>query len=269
MGLDLPLFATLALVAGPVLFLRSFRDFRTHRLIQNTPTARIRSMPMGLVEIQGEVIPRSTLAAPFSSRPCAYWEVDIATETRRGQWNIVHKNHSGHPFFLQDETGVTMVLPQGSDTRINFGVEEECAGLSLPECYASYLRGENLALRDFWQLSAMRFRERILEEGQHVFVLGTAMPRGRAMTIGEGEAMQATGTEGAREHRMRTLGEQATAVVRKGETQPTFIISQQSERDLLTHLSLRAIAELAGGPTLTLFGLGYWLYTISAGFGPK
>lgn len=269
MGLDLPLFATLALVAGPVLFLRSFRDFRTHRLIQNTPTALIRSMPMGLVEIQGEVIPRSTLAAPFSSRPCAYWEVDIATETRRGQWNIVHKNHSGHPFFLQDETGVTMVLPQGSDTRINFGVEEECAGLSLPECYASYLRGENLALRDFWQLSAMRFRERILEEGQHVFVLGTAMPRGRAMTIGEGEAMQATGTEGAREHRMRTLGEQATAVVRMGETQPTFIISQQSERDLLTQLGLRAIAELAGGPTLTLFGLGYWLYTISAGLGPK
>jgi hypothetical protein len=269
MTLDLPLFATLALVAGPVLFMRSFRDFRTQRLIRNTPTARIRSMPMGLVEIEGEVIPRSTLGAPFSGRPCAYWEVDISTETRRGQWNVVHKNHSCHPFFLQDQTGVTMVLPQGAETQLNAGVEEECAGLSLPECYARYMRGENLAMRDFWQLSAMRFRERLLEEGLHLFVLGTAMPRGRAMTIGEGEEMAATGTEDARVHRMRTLGEQAVAVVRKGETQPTFIISQHSERSLTTHLSLRAYAELAGGPALTLFGLGYWLYTISAGLGPR
>ena len=269
MPLDLPLFASLALIAGPVLFVRSFRDFRTQRLIENTPTARIRSMPMGLVEIQGAVVPCSTLAAPFSGRACAYWEVDISTETRRGQWNVVHRNYSGHPFFVQDETGVTMVLPQGADSRLSPGVEEECAGLSLPECYASYMRGENLALQDFWQLSAMRFRERILEEGQHLFVLGTAMPRGRALTVSEGDALEATGTEDARAHRKRTLAEQAVAVVRKGETQPTFILSQQSERTLTTRLGLRAFAELAGGPALTLFGLGYWIYKISAGFGPQ
>ena len=268
MAFDLPVFASLALVAGPVLFLRSFRDFRTQQLIRNTPTARIRSMPMGLVEIHGSVVPRSVLAAPFSGRPCAYWEVDISTEVRRNQWNVVHRNHSGHPFFLQDETGVTMILPFGADTRINFGVEEECAGLSLPECYASYMRDENLALRDFWQLSAMRFRERILEDGQHVFVLGTAMPRGRALTVGEGDVMQATGTDDPRAHRVRELGEQISAVVRKGESQPTFFISQQSERDVTTLLSLRVIAELTGGPLLTLFGLGYWIYSVSAGLGP-
>ena len=269
MALDIPLFASLALIAGPVLFLRSFRDFRVQRLIQNTPTARIRSMPMGLVEIQGAVVPRSTLAAPFSKRTCAYWEVDISTQTRRGQWNVVHRNHSGHPFFLQDETGVSMVLPQGAETRINFGLEEECAGLSLPECYAGYMREENLALRDFWQLSAMRFRERILEDGQHIFVLGTAMPRGRALMVSDGDQMQATGTEDARAHRLRELSGQAVAVVRKGETQPTFIISQQSERSIAMNLGLRAWAELAGGPALTLFGLGYWIYTISAGLCPR
>ncbi len=268
MSLDLPLFSALAVVAGPVLFLRSFRDFRTQQLIRNTPTARIRSMSMGLVELEGSVVPRSVLSAPFSGRPCAYWEVDISTEARRNQWHVVHRNHSGHPFFLQDETGVAMVLPFGADTRINFGVEEECAGLSLPECYARYLRDENLALRDFWQLSAMRFRERILEEGQHVFVLGTAMPRGRAQTVSEGDAMQATGTDDPRAHRVQELSEQATAVIRKGENQPTLIISQQSERDVATLLSLRVFAELTGGPLLTLFGLGYWIYSISAGIRP-
>ena len=269
MSLDLPLFATLALIVGPILFLRSFRDFRTQRLIQNTPTARIRSMPMGLVEIQGKVVPRSTLSAPFSLRPCAYWEVDISTESRRGQWNVVHRGHSGHPFFVQDDTGVAMVMPDGADARINFGVEEVCAGLSLPECYSQYMREENLALRDLWQLSAIRFRERILEEGQGVYVLGTAMPRGRAVVVGEGEVLAATGTEDARAHRVRELSEQAVAVVRRGEIQPTFIISQQSERELGMRLGLRAVAELTGGPLLTLFGLGYWVYTLSVGLGPQ
>ena len=58
-------------------------------------------------------------------------------------------------------------------------------------------------------------------------------------------------------------------MLRKGENQDTFIISQASQRDLTTTLSLRAIAELAGGPLLTLFGLGYWVYTLSARFGPR
>jgi len=266
---DLPLFATLALITGPVLFVRAFKDFRMQRLIQNTPTAKIRSMPMGMVEVEGEVVPRSVLQAPFSSRPCAFWEVDISTETRRGQWNVVHRNHSGHPFFLDDGTGVAMVMPHGAETRLQHGVEEECAGLSLPECYASYMRDENLALRDFWQLSAMRFRERIIEEGQHVFVLGTAMPRGRAVTVADDEQLAATGTEDPRAHRLRELSDRSTAVLRQGETQPTFILSQQSERDLGMSLGLRAMAELAGGPLLTLFGLGYWLYTISAGIRPR
>ena len=53
-AVELPFWAALALGAGPVLFWRGFRDLRTQRLIQNTPTARIRSMPMGLVEINGE-----------------------------------------------------------------------------------------------------------------------------------------------------------------------------------------------------------------------
>jgi len=199
-ALDLPLFASLAFIAGPVLFARSFRDFRTQRLIQNTPTSRIRSMPMGLVEVQGGVVPRSTVMAPFSNRPCAYWEVDISTETRRGQWHVVHRNHSGHPFFL------------------------------------------------------------------HV---GTAMPRSRALSVGEGDELQATGTEDPHAHRLRELSEQSSAVLRKGEIQDTFIISQQSQRDLTTSLSLRAIAELTGGPLLTLFGLGYWVYTLSARFGAR
>src|SRR4029077_10618268 len=68
-----------ALGAGPYLFYRGFRELRTRQLIPNTPRARIRSMAMGLVEIEGVAEPRSALVGPFSGRPCLYWQVDIAT----------------------------------------------------------------------------------------------------------------------------------------------------------------------------------------------
>src|SRR5262249_50730606 len=95
-------------VFGIVLFVRGFRTWRERRLIQNTPPAKIRSMAMGLVEINGTVEPRSVLAGPFSGQSCAFWEVDISSRTKDG-WRVVHRNASGHPFFIQDGTASALV----------------------------------------------------------------------------------------------------------------------------------------------------------------
>ena len=257
--------ATLALFGGPALFVSGFRDLRVKRLIQNTPTARIRSMAMGLVEISGKIGARSSVAAPFSGRPCAYWQIDIATRGRRRKsWNIVHRNASGNPFFLRDGTGSALIYPHDAECKVTFQIEEECLGLGLPEPYTSYVKalGPQHLL---WQLGAMRFRERILEEGQEVYVLGTAMPRPQVLTISEGEALAATGTDDPHARKVHALHEEATAVVRRGESEPTFIISQTSERMLTVELGARAFLKLVGGPALTVFGFGYWLYAISSG----
>jgi len=257
--------AGLALCAGPALFLHGFRDLRIKRLIQNTPTGRIRSMAMGLVEINGTIAQRSSVTAPFSGRPCAYWQLDISTQGgRRNAWTVVHRASSGQPFFLRDETGVALIYPHDAECRVNFGVEETCLGVNLPEPYASYL-GTLGPGQLMWRLGAMRFRERVLEEGQRVYVLGTAMPRPQVLTISEGETLEATGTEDAHAHTVRALHEEIAAVVRRGESEPTFIISQQSERMLTLELGAKAFFKLVGGPALTVLGLGYWLYAIKSG----
>ncbi len=262
-GLELPFWASLALGAGPVLFWRSFRDLRLQRLIQNTPTSRIRSMPMGLVEVNGEASPRSELTAPFSGRPCAYWQVDIATRTRRNGWTVVHRNASGNPFFLRDETGVALVYPQDATARLNFQVEEECLGISLPDVYAQYLDEQRPAGNALWRLGSLRFRERVLEAGQRVYVLGTAMPRPQSVAISMDDELEATGTEDRRARRLHSLDHETLAVIRRGENESTYIISQQSERELTMQLGLRAMAQLVGGPAFTLFGLAYWLHALS------
>lgn len=264
-GFELPFWASLALGTGPVLFWRSFRDLRMQRLIQNTPTSRIRSMSMGLAEINGEASPRSELTAPFSGRPCAYWQVDIATRSRRNGWTVVHRNASGNPFFLRDETGVALVYPQGATARLNFQVEEECLGLSLPDVYAQYLKEQRPAGSALWRLGSLRFRERVLEAGQRVYVLGTAMPRPQAVAVSMDveDELEATGTDDRRARRVHSLDHETQAVIRRGENESTYVISQQSERELTMQLGLRATAQLIGGPALTLFGLAYWLHALS------
>jgi hypothetical protein len=233
------------------------------RLIQNTPTSRIRSMSMGFVEINGEASPRSQLMAPFSGRPCVCWQVDIATRSRRNAWQVVHHNASGNPFFLRDETGVALVYPKDAKVRLNFQVEEECLGVSLPDVYAGYLREQRPAGSALWRLGSLRFRERVLEAGQRVYVLGTAMPRPQSVTISMDDELEATGTDDRSARRLHDLDHEAQAVIRRGENESTYIISQQSERELTTQLGLRATAELIGGPALALFGLAYWLHALS------
>ena len=264
MNLEIAAFACLGLVGGPVMFLHGFRDFRLRRLIQNTPTSRIRSMPMGLVEVAGSVEPRSSVIAPFSGRPCVFWEVDISTRTRRNGWTVVHRNVSGHPFYLRDETGVAMVYPQGATCRLDAGLEEECLGLTLPDCYSQYLSEQHLAMSTLWRGGMMRFRERMLEPGQAVYVLGTAMPRPQSVSISDDEVLEATGTEDLRARALREHDRESVGVIRRGQSETTFILSQRSERDLTLTLGLRSTAELMGGPILTLLGLGWWLMTMSA-----
>ncbi len=256
--------AILALVAGPGVFIHGWRDLRLRRLIRNTPTARIRSLAMGMAEIVGEVSARSHITAPFSGRPCAYWEVDISTHGRRGSDNVVHRNASGNPFFVRDQTGVALVYPHDAKCTVKWGVEEACSGAALPECYAEYMRtlGPSHAL---WRMDTLRFRERTLEEGVRVFVLGSATPRAQSVSISDDEELAATGTDGSGAQRLWTLDHEVRAVIRRGEADKTFIISQESERDITLDLGLLAFAKLVGGVMFAALGLWYWLYVLSLG----
>jgi E3 ubiquitin ligase len=253
--------AAAAIAGGLWCFVQGLRAMRIVRLIENTPTARIRSMAMGLVEVRGRPQVRSALTAPFSGHPCAYWEVDISTRGKNNSYTVIHRNSSGNPFFLIDETGSALVYPQGAQCRIRYGTEEECFGLQPPSPYAEYLHQHNSFLTATARLSTLRFRERTIEDGMELFVMGTAEPRANAISVSE-----ATGTDddvGSGALVRHQLDHDHVAVIRKGENEGTFIISQESQRDLTTVMRLKAFAMVFGGPLLALAGLGYWLLLLS------
>lgn len=265
MSIEMPVYATLALGAGVYLFFNGFRDLRRLRLIENTPTARIRSMAMGLVEVNGKIEGRSNAFAPFSNKPCVYWQVEIAVRNgRRRSWSTIHRNASGQPFYIRDDTGVAMVYPKGAECHVAHTIEETAHGLMLPDCYSDYMKEHGVWMRHVAGLSSLRFRERVLEGGERVYVLGTAVPRAQVHTVSEIQ-LAATGTDDMRAERIRSADAEVAASIRQGEHEKTFLISHQSERSLTLNLRWMAPLKLTGGPILTVFGLGWWLMKLASG----
>ncbi len=256
-----PVGSVAAVGFGAVAFARGFHSLRLQRLLRDTPTARVRSLAMGLVELQGTVRARSRGTAPFSARPCAWWEVELQTlrRSKNGMrhWGTVHREQSGSPFYLEDDTGAALVYPQGA--RVNAGnkVEEETRGLGVPEPYAGYMAERQLPLRQLWSLGPMRFRERILEEGLNVYLLGRAHPKPHAVPVSmdDEEVLEATGTDAIGAAHVRRYDGGCSAVIRRGANDLAFIISDRSEKTMSLEYGLKAFAGLIGGPVLSLFGL--------------
>lgn len=102
----------------------------------------------------------------------------------------------------------------------------------------------------------MRFCERSLEEGQAVYLLGRAQPRSQSVAVSmDEEVLLATGTDAIGASHVRTHDAHCQAVIRRGRTDPAFIISDRSEKSMSLEYGLKAFGGLVGGPALALSGL--------------
>jgi len=110
-----------AVVAGGA---AALRWIRIARLIEDTPTSRIRSAAQGYVELAGQArpLPDTQNLAPLTQRPCVWWRYRISKKVeggsgknRRTRWQTVASGRSSIPFLLDDETGTCIVKPDGAE----------------------------------------------------------------------------------------------------------------------------------------------------------
>jgi hypothetical protein len=111
-----------AAVAGGGWF--AFRWLHVARMIEDTPTSRVRSAAQGYVELAGRCrpLPGSTNLAPLTQRPCVWWQYRIQRRTgsgrpsrTRAQWHTVSSGRSEQPFLLDDGSGECIVQPGGAE----------------------------------------------------------------------------------------------------------------------------------------------------------
>lgn len=111
--------ATAVVAVGALVgFARSFRLLRRTRLIEDTPTARLRSAPQGYIELEGHarLLPGDPIVAPLSGVRCVWWRYRIQERESSGRprWDTIASGTSDSLFELDDGSGRCVVDPVGA-----------------------------------------------------------------------------------------------------------------------------------------------------------
>jgi hypothetical protein len=102
----------------------AFRYMHVARVIEDTPTSRVRSAAQGYVELEGRARPLDGTInlAPLTQRDCVWWRYRVQHRSesagrggRRERWRTVASGRSGQPFLIDDGTGECIVQPADAD----------------------------------------------------------------------------------------------------------------------------------------------------------
>jgi len=176
----LEFWAAVGAVAGVVLFIRGFIMLREKRIIMNTPSSKIRSAAMGLVEINGAARGPRTIPAGITGEPCYYYRAmawQLRQSGKNESWKKVADESLYVPFFVDDSTGRLLVDPQGAELDIHRNFKDELGGSFfrtnslMPADVNGFLVRNGLTLSE-----RTRLEEYCIKPDYPLFVLGTLSP---------------------------------------------------------------------------------------------
>jgi len=175
--ISLPFWAGLGALAGVYFFVQGFRMLRFKRLVLNTPSSKVRSASMGLVELSGVANGPTTIPAGITGEPCFYYRA-VASQVKesgnRREWQTVADERLFIPFFLQDTTGEMLVNSQGAELDLHCNFKDELGSSFfssrdiMPENIAKFLARYGIV-----PSTEVRLEEWCIKPSDPVFVLGT------------------------------------------------------------------------------------------------
>ncbi len=155
-----------AMVAALLLW-GGFYFIRLKRCIENTPTSKIRSIAMGMVEVHGRANRLYALVAPMTQSACVWYRLRKYSRDRNEKWRLVREVNSGHvPFQVDDGTGKVSINPVGASIKAKVR-QVGYPGQSLLTFNAF---GGSISDDEKWV-------EDVIYEGTSLYVLGYAQPQ--------------------------------------------------------------------------------------------
>ncbi|HKW66527.1 MAG TPA: GIDE domain-containing protein [Terriglobales bacterium] len=173
---DPTIYALVGAGAGVYLFYRGFRMLQRKRLIENTPTSKIRSAAMGLVEVNGLANGPYTIPAPVSQLPCYFHRTMVWIYVQSGKnkrWKKVVDARFHVPFYLEDETGRVLVDPSDAELDIHRDFQQEYQhGLFQDDPIPSNV-SHFLAMHGVERDHPIKIEEYCIKPKNALFILGT------------------------------------------------------------------------------------------------
>lgn len=162
--------------ASAYCFWRTWRFISHIRLIEDTPTCKIRSAPQGYVELEGlgQLMDGPPIIAKLSGLPCVWFRYKIEEYVATGKgnehrWQIIDKGESTEVFWLQDNTGRVVIDPEGADItprhKDSWRSDSSLRGIAHPIFVKSFVLSHSVGGR-------YRFTEERINSGERLYALG-------------------------------------------------------------------------------------------------
>lgn len=282
----------LFLGVGIGFFFWGFMRLRRKRLIENIPTSTVRSLAMGLVELSGRAqFKGDPLTSPLTGNSCVYYQYRIERYRRSrksGSWVTIARGDSvAVPFYLQDDTGRVLIDPRGAEIILPVDFLFETGwGDMVPANLTAFMQKHGIHYAGFFGSPRLRFREWFIRPDENIYAIGTAQKANdfiaqrnqelvsrlsdlkqnaakmAALDLNkDGEvsleewdlARHGVERELLQEQLSRGHGDElADVLVTKGNTEKIFIISDQSQKDLVKDLFWQSVLGIYGGALLAL-----------------
>ena len=222
------------------------------RKIEDTPTSKAGSAPVGLVELSGTAKPYEPKKSPVNDALCVFWRItgEYFKEGKNGGWRNIYSADSKTPFYVADETGRLLVMPEGAEIEIpshsshkgyimdtKGWFEFESHQANMDECALKFILSlDNDSRQKFLahKQEEIRVNEYIIREHDPLYVLGTATPVEDPSGPGGRDAL----------------------VVRKGTTDKTLFISNTGEGYVIDEFSSSLYLMIFGGLAEAVVCLG-------------
>lgn len=220
---------------------QGFVRWREYRLIADTPTSKIRSMPMGTVEVNGRAskgTEDSVLESPLSEEECLYYNYEVEELQSTGKnsyWETISSGESGVRFFLEDGTDKVIVDPEGAEVELpsdRFIKIDDAEDLT-PEV-KQFFQQEGLGDgKGFLFTKTRRVKEWYIPPGEELYIFGYA----------------------SKEH--DDYG--SYPIIKEDKRAEMFMISDKSESELIKDKKSGFMLYLYGGTVATLFIYAFML----------
>jgi len=237
------------LVIGIPAFYYGLKNYLLMQKIRNTPTSKVRSAAVGLVELSGKAKCRENMPSPISKANCIFWRLKAEYyqhSKNGGHWNGIYGKDSSMQFYLEDETGKMLVDPKGGDIQIPpdftssgrlgdkalFGLVSQ---KQIDKRAIEYMAENTEFARAMNSHGGQELRvtESYIAEGDPLYVLGSAMPLSGASSAISNENL----------------------VVRKSDTDKILYIRDTEEKRILDQFKLSVPLGIGGGFLLIMGAL--------------
>ncbi len=258
---------------GALVFFFGFRTYREYRVVADTPIAPVRSIPMGLVHVQGKTTGDDRLTSPLTRVPCYYFKVQVEKYVKgekESKWETVRTDTEERSFYIEDATGKVFVNPHRAEFDVTRTFQGEIGqsvfrsrtieptlGVAGPteQDLANYLSDTSRAQAALQSsnIPGASTLAKVLEIEQSMEAAGIGVSAGGGLSFSFGSAQPYRFTEHCllAQRDCNVLGtcvenpspkdEHDRNLIQKGQNEKTFLITSKSEKQIEKSLRWKAV----------------------------